>query len=203
MLFGLILRAYAPFRRFGGVYKGDGRGATTSSSVTSRVKTWVTFDPVTGGVGKPSEKSDTSHFAVGPSWTAVGIPIGRVSAVKVGRNAVYFQLHSSGSNPLFPGAPPIDMHVAITASLDANRLNVAATLTGDAFPNAEVILMDEVGNRQMLFTFETTGGADTGPLRLMGDSKKPMNAISKAFSLDAEGHFEGSEPMCSSGVEVR
>ena len=121
----------------------------------------------------------------------------------MGENAVYFQLHSSGSNPLFPGAPPIDMHVAMTASVTSNRLDIGAQLIGDGFPNAELILQDAVGNRQMLFTFETTGWADTGPMRLMGDAKHPMNAISKTFALDADGHFAGSEPMCSSGVEVR
>ena len=124
MLFGLILRAYAPFKQFGGVYKGDARGPTTSPNVTSRVKTWITFDPLAGRVGSPSAKSDASHFAMGPSWTAVGVPVPRVSSIKIGKHAVYFQLHSSGSNPLFPGAPPIDMHVAITASVSGITLAV-------------------------------------------------------------------------------
>jgi hypothetical protein len=202
MLFGLILRAYAPFAQFGGVYKGDARGPTTSPSVTSRVKTWVTFEPTTGKVGAPSGKSDASHFAVGPSWTAVGIPVSRVSAIRSGKNAVYFQLHSSGNNPLFPGSPPIDMHVAITASVADKRLDVAASLTGDGFPNAELIVQDSAGNRQMLLTFETTGGAHTGPARLMGDSKKQMNAISKSFPLNDAGLFSGAPMMCGS-VEVQ
>jgi len=203
-MFGLILRAYAPFKRFGGAFKGDARGPTTSPNATSRVKTWITFDPVVGVVGKPNAKSDASHLIIGPpSWTAVGLPVPRVSAIKIGKNAVYFQLHSSGNNPLFPGSPPIDMHVAITASVSGKRLDIAASLTGDGFPNAEVIVQDAAGNRQMLLTFETTGAADTGPARLFGDRKKAMNAISKSFALDDSGLLAGSSNVCSSGPEVQ
>ena len=203
MLFGLILRSYAPFHRFGGVYKGDDRGPTTAPKVTSRVKTWVTFDPVTGSVGKPSAKSDASHFAIGPSWTATGIPIGRLSGVRSWKNGVYFQLHASGSNPLFPGAPPIDVHVGITASIVPGRLDISASLTGDGFPNAELMLQDVAGNRRMIFTFETTGGPDTGPLRLMGDFRRAMNALSTYFEIDDAGHFVGETLMCSSVLEVQ
>jgi hypothetical protein len=95
------------------------------------------------------------------------------------------------------------MHVAITASVNGTRLDVAASLTGDGFPNAELILQDAAGNRQMLFTFETTGAAHTGPMRLMGDPKKPMNSISKSFPLDDSGLFAGAPPICGSSLEVQ
>jgi hypothetical protein len=55
----------------------------------------------------------------------------------------------------------------------------------------------------MLFTFETTGAAHTGPLRLTGDLKKQMNAISKSFLLDDAGLFAGSPPLCGSSLEVQ
>jgi hypothetical protein len=94
------------------------------------------------------------------------------------------------------------MHEAITASASDKRLDVAASLTGDGFPNAELIVQDSAGSRQMLFTFETTGGAHTGHTRLFGDSKKQMNAISKAFPLNDAGLFAGTPMMCGS-IEVQ
>ena len=131
------------------------------------------------------------------------MPVGRVSGIRSWKNGVYFQLHASGSNPLFPGAPPIDVHVGITASIVPARLDLSASLSGDGFPNAELMIQDVTGTRRMVFTFETSGGPDTGPLRLMGDSRRPMNAISTSFEIDDAGHFVGETLMCGSGIEVQ
>lgn len=189
MKFGLVMRAYAPFEWFGLVYHGDGRGPTTSSNVTSRVKAWVVFDPVAGAVGYPSAKSDESSFAAILPFTATGVPHANLTAVKRGKNSIYFKLHAFGSNPLMPGAPDIDMQVAITAKLDSARLDIHAELSGDQFPNVEVMLQDEVRERRMLATYETSGSAHLGPGRLMGNSARPMNSICKTFPLDPAGHF--------------
>ena len=87
MKFGLIMRAYAPFKVFGGPFHGDNRGPTTSNSVTSRVKSWVDFDPVAGAVGSPHAKSDKSSVIVIPHH-APGHPMTRVSVVKRGERSL-------------------------------------------------------------------------------------------------------------------
>lgn len=189
MKFGLVLRAYAPFEWFGLLYHGDGRGPTTSSNVTSRVKAWVVFDPVSGAVGYPSAKSDESSFAAILPFTATGVPHANLSSVTKGKNSIYFKLHAFGSNPLMPGAPDIDMRVAMTAHVDGARLDIHAELGGDRFPNVEAMLQDEAYERRMLATFETSGSAHLGPGRLMGNSARPMNAICKAFPLNSAGRF--------------
>ncbi|MDB4987972.1 MAG: hypothetical protein JWN04_3150 [Myxococcaceae bacterium] len=192
MNFGLILRAYAPFKRFGGFYRGDNRGPTASSAVTSRVKAWVWFDPIAGTIGSPESKSDESHFAGMFSfikYNTAGIPNSRISAVKVGSNSIFFRLSASGSNPLFPGAPGIDMQVSMTANVCNQRLIISADLTGDSFPNVEIILSDEGGEQQLLCTYETDGGADTGPLRLFARGKNSMSGLSWSYSLTDAGRF--------------
>jgi hypothetical protein len=134
------IRPVEPFKRFGVAFRGDDRGPSTSALASSRVKSWVDFDPVTGYVGKPGAKSDPSHFAGLLGFidhTATGMPNTRISSVKTGPNSIFFRLHSAGSNPLFIMAPPIDMQVAMTANVDANRLNISASLSGDSFPNVE------------------------------------------------------------------
>ncbi len=203
MLYALVLRSYAPFHRFGGIYRGDGRGPTTSPHATSRVKSWIVFDPSTGHVGLPNARSDASHFAFGPSWTATGMPVPRLSGVRRSAGWVSFQLHAAGSNPLFPGAPAIDVHVTVSASVTPRKLNMRASLTGDSFPNAEVMVQDYAGNRQMVLQFETTGSADAGPLRLMGDRRADMGGVSVSFDIDDQGLFPGSDSVCTTGTELR
>ncbi|MDB4990129.1 MAG: hypothetical protein JWN04_5307 [Myxococcaceae bacterium] len=79
------------------------------------------------------------------------------------------------------------MRVSTTAAIGSGRLNVNGVLTGDIFPNAEVMLQDEGGSRQMLFTAETSGGRHVGPLRPIDDKKKPMNAICRSSTLNDQG----------------
>lgn len=190
MKFGLIMRAYAPFKVFGGIFHGDNRGPTTSDKVTSRLKAWVDFDPVAGTIGSAHAKSDMSSTVVVP-YRGTGVPMTRVSVATVGKQTIYLKLHASGANPLVPGSSNIDMVLGITANVTSNSLNVQADLGGDQFPNVEVMLQDEGGNRRMLFTYETDAGAHSGPFaRLPGSAPLPMNGISARFALTPEGRFQ-------------
>lgn len=189
MKFGLVLRAYAPFAWFGLAFHGDDRGPTTSPGVTSRVKAWIVFDPVTGEIGYPSAKSDESSYVAILPFTSTAVPHAKLSAVKKGKNSLYFKLHAFGANPLLPASPNIDMHLSMTANVDGVRLNIHAELAGDQFPNVEIMLQDEASQRRMLATYETSGSAHLGPGRLMGNHSLAMNAICKSFPLDAAGRF--------------
>jgi hypothetical protein len=88
-----------------------------------------------------------------------------------------------------PGAPDIDMHIDLKVTYVKGRLDVLVDITGDKFPNLEAILVDETGKRRDLLSFETDGGAHTGPGRLFSDKREPMNALCPSFDLDAAGHF--------------
>lgn len=190
MKFGLIARSYAPFQVFGGVFHGDGRGPSTRSDVTSRMKAWVVFDPISGSIEEPQARSDRSRWILGPQ-SAIGSPSVRVTLSQHGRGHLHFRLHVRGCNPMTPrGTPDIDLWLTLTASVRASLLNVHAILLGDQFPNAEVMLQDERGRRQMLMSFTTSAGKHTGPLTMLpGANKRAMNAICRAFALDASGRF--------------
>jgi hypothetical protein len=190
MKFGLVARAYAPFKVFGGFFHGDNRGPTTRPDVTSRVKTWVVFDPMAGKVYDAKALSDRSSWTLGDR-TAVGLPGARVDAVSSGKGFMHFHLHAWGANPMTPkGTPNIDMRVIMTVSLSQGHLNVEAVLSGDQFPNVETMLQDESGQRRMIATYETDAGKHTGPFtRLPGTNARTMNAICKSFRVDRRGLF--------------
>lgn len=190
MKFGLIVRSYAPFDTFGGGFHGDNRGPTTASNVTSRVKAWVTFDPMTGKVDKPEAKSDESRHP----WfqPKVGVPTARVDSTRLGPGWIHFRLSFAGANPITPRSvsPTIDTSVALTAAIGKGHLNINAELKGDQFPSSEVILEDHNGGRRMLQSHETDGGRDTGPFaRLWGDRQGAMSAICASFPISEDGIF--------------
>lgn len=191
MKFALIVRAYAPFESFGvPPFHGDARGPSTSPNVGSRLKAWVVFDPTNGKLETPGAKCDESHLLVWPNSRETEIPKVRVDGVQLGSNWMHFRLTTSGANPVIKKSPDIDLRAAMTVSVGKGHLNINAELTGDTFPNSEVIVQDEKGKRRMIQSYETTGGRRTGPIvRLPGENYRPMSAICTAFPVDAAGHF--------------
>lgn len=122
--------------------------------------------------------------------SATGTPVARVDHVQLGKNWLHFRLHTAGSNPTLPGTPDIDMHMAATFSIGSGHLNLTGELTGDQFPNYEVMLQDEGGNRRMVMEYETGHNRWTGPeFNLWTDKKKPMNGLCKSFAINARGRF--------------
>jgi hypothetical protein len=191
MDYQLIMRSYAPFKSFGVPdFHGDGRGPTTSAKATARVAAWITFDPTKGTVGKPQGKSDETIMLTLP-LRATAIPEVRVDSVQLGKGWMHFRLNASAANPVFKrAAPNIDLHLSFTVSLTKQHLNVNADLTGDAFPNAEVMVQDPAGTRRMIYTFETSGGRRTGPFtHLAGDRQAKMNAICVSLPVNESGAF--------------
>lgn len=191
MPYQLIVRSYAPFRAFGiPDFHGDGRGPTTSREVTSRLAAWATFDPAKGTVGKPEGKSDETVL-LSLDIHATAVPEVRVDSVQLGKGWMHFRLNAAAANPVFKGAAPnIDLHLSFTVSLTPQHLNVNADLTGDAFPNAEVMVEDAASTRRMIYTFATSGGQQTGPFtHLPGDRRARMNAICISLPVNDKGAF--------------
>lgn len=193
MKFGLIVRAYAPFPVFGlPPHEGDNRNATTSSDATSRVKAWVAFDMDTGKVELSHSKSDKSTMMLGlVDVSRTGTPIARVDHVKLGKGWLHFRLRAGGNVPTLKWvSPEINMHMAATFTVGSGQLNLTGELTGDQFPNFEVMLQDEKGTRRMVMTYNTSHNRWTGPeVNLWTDKKQPMNGICKSFAIDSSGRF--------------
>lgn len=187
--FTLNVRSYAPFVSFGGGFEGDNRGPTTSSTVTSRIATRVAFNPQSGEIGKPASASSGTVF-LPLNTRAMAEPASSLTKASRLPNGFVIMMDISGSNPLVPGAPDIDLHVYLRVTLSPGRLNSSLSLRGDQFPNAEMFYTDGFGRSRMLLTFETAGGRHTGPaVYLPGDGWKPMNSLCITHAIDAQGRF--------------
>ena len=153
-------------------------------------KAWVVFDPIAGTVASPDAKCDETTL-LGVNYSETELPKVRVDFVQLGKSWMHFRLNAAGANPIFkPASPDIDVHAAITASVADRRLDLTGELTGDRFPNFEVILQDEVKTRRMVMSYETSGNRWTGPeTDLWRDRKRHMNANCKSFAIDDHGHF--------------
>ena len=91
----------------------------------------------------------------------------------------------SGANPLVPGAPDIDVKVDLKVQTKYFQSLYTGQMYGDAFPNAEMFLLDSKGTATMIHTFTTSGGRNTGPFDLLpGDNSRPMGSFSKLIGND-------------------
>jgi hypothetical protein len=188
--FVLHVRSYAPFDRFGVVFHGDGanRKPSTAACLTARIHAHVPFDPVSGVVGKADASSSPSRFI----WSDQGkraSPKAKASGVKLSQG-VFVQLDAWGSVPYISAAPDIDVRVRMEIGYDGGRLNLAASLSGDQFPNCEVFLEDHRGTRRMVHSFATWDGPESGPAKnLMGNRQRDMGGVCRSFSVDGNGAF--------------
>jgi hypothetical protein len=149
----------------------------------------VLFNPVGRWVREAGAFSDPSQIA-GLPWKRRAVPDLRVTDVRLQRG-IHFQLDIYGANPLGPpGTPGIDVRVRFEAARATGRLNINANLTGDAFPNTEVILEDRAGRRRMLQSFVTSRGSFMGPMTLLwGNKQRPMNGLCASIAVDEQGRF--------------
>jgi RHS repeat-associated protein len=178
----LFIRSFAPFERFGGGFEGDNRGFTTDLGVMSRISVRIPIDLSTLELlgdpkGQSSRSSCLSDFCRALVSTATGQPI-REQTVATGRPTVgvsnlkggALAIDVAGANPLLPSA---DIDLRLT--LQRNNNGLTLSLTGDAFPNAEVFFIDQSGHVRMFLEFSTSGSAGFGPyLYLPGNSQRDM-----------------------------
>jgi hypothetical protein len=186
--FKLHLRSYAPFKTFGMGFEGDNRRATTAGCVSSRISVVVAFDPCAGSAGLyPPRSSPTTFLPIGLTKTET--PVARLGVVKLARG-IFIQVDAAGANPVVPGAPSIDVHLRFEAAVSGGRLNISASLRGDAFPSAEVFLEDRASRRRMLQRFETAGGRHTGPLTMLwGNTQRFMHGICDSIAVNESLQF--------------
>src|SRR5260221_5872502 len=200
--FVLETRCFAPFEEFGGGFAGDNRGFSLAPDASARIHSKVTLQPDSASYPDPDVWSDKTK--------ASGVPLlkGREAyspsqmdppkVVPIPNGAEY-QLHTSGANPLAPGAPDIDLHTKISVTHPLPRVvNIEVELQGDQFPAFEAVLRDRSGKGIFLGGFMPTssGGVWT---KLFGDTQRPMGKVTLQVTLDANNNFDRTLSIKFSG----
>ncbi len=85
----------------------------------------------------------------------------------------------AGANPLVPFiAPDIVTKLDITGQLNSAQACYSGKLVGNAFPNAEVFIVNSQQQAKMLLTFNTGSGPNVGPLTLYDpNTNQNMNSF--------------------------
>ena len=177
----LYIRAFAPWKVFGLHYAGDNRSFTTAlqqqrcngTFPTSRVLGLVQFLPSSGGILSQDACSDIS-LNVKSGATARGTP-----TITATSNAGKMQVEIEGANPLVPLAPDIDVNLNVSIQVNGGQVCYNGKLSGTAFPDVEVFVVNRENQATMLDTYATSGGPTTGPLRLLSPGIIPMGSFSK------------------------
>jgi hypothetical protein len=200
--FSVTVRRFAPFESFGGKFEGDARsrhipassegtgGFTTDASATARTAMTVRVEGE--AIANPTGHADLSRNP----WLGEGRAVVHTSSTSSAASARDGQINaqSAGANPLIPAlySPVLDTALDLTYQLQPHALEVAGSVTGDAFPNAELFLSDREQTSVMLGTFQTTQGALEGPSRLGLRGTAELIQFHAEIPLDPSGNFAGS-----------
>lgn len=87
-------------------------------------------------------------------------------------------LELNEADPLVPGAPDIDDYLSITDESTTAQVCYSGTLSGDAFPNTEVFVVNSKGQATTLLNFATTHDRNDGPWTLLSPTIVPMGTFS-------------------------
>jgi hypothetical protein len=119
--------------------------------------------------------SDPSHHPL--LGAATGTP--RITATASG---IKMHVQMAGAIPLIPHAPDIDVKLDLAVQATFAQTCYRGNLYGDAFPNAEVFVVDPGDHATMLQTFTTSGEPKTGPSEyLPGDNNRMMGPWFEKF----------------------
>jgi len=182
----VYMRSFAPWPWFGpevvpdrrylcsaDCFAGDNRSFTTAtySGTTSRITGIVKFVvPGMVVIGRYAY-SDPSYDKFGR--TATGIP-----TISTTSNGTSLHMEFAGSNPLVPGAPDINTKLDMSGQTKSGQVCLSGHLYGDAFPNAEVFIVNSQEQPTMLLTFATPYDRNLeGPARLFGNNNRDMGSF--------------------------
>jgi hypothetical protein len=183
----VLFRRYAPFATFGGGFNGDNRTSPSVKTIaTARTTGRIDFDRSSASI---TGYSSGSHHTSGMS--AMGSVYAKISIQTTQANSISMWAHTAGSNPLVPMvSPDIDTFLKLTFNFFKNKLIVQGTVSGDDFPNAEVIVYDAAWTAALVFDYRTGGGQQTGPSRLFGShADQKLGFIHASIPMDASGRF--------------
>jgi hypothetical protein len=203
----LWMRCYAPFKTFGGGYRGDNRQESTDTRDSARITYVLTFSYATMAAVTKVARCDKSHGeGIFPSLMAYTRPLGvqvthdgvqaqagateRTTLQPMGRPGQGFALavQVAAGNPLVGVAADIDVQLSMRANkIPDGGLWLSGNLTGDAFPNCEVFLRDAAGYSVLLHVFRTSGD-EMGPYKyLPGQNFRPMGTFARALRMNPIG----------------
>lgn len=184
----------------GGLFRGDGRGASFSG--TSRVRSSFTVDPSARSVSQPITRSDPTVFyglrnptpggVSLPPAVKTGSPEGTNDNISFSGDKASFDFSHSGKDPLTPGfaTPALDVHASLSFNEDMKNgvLTITGSFTGDKFPSTEAFVTDQSGKTKLFLGAQMENG---GIGDLYGDNKKPLFNVNMQVKFDGKGNFTG------------
>lgn len=181
-------------RAGGGFYRGDNRGFTTRSNVTSRVSHTVTVDTQTKGFSTSTVSSPTKFYPAGPlsdkGIERTSAPEVKDVSVSSENKSINVSSEYSAADPLALGAAPdIDFKnsYSITPDYENGSVTVTGATTGDQYPAAESFVSDEAGNR----VFVGVAPAEGSIMASYGTGDKNLINNTVRIATDANGNFTG------------
>ncbi|MBK8484761.1 MAG: hypothetical protein IPL31_10575 [Saprospiraceae bacterium] len=178
----------------GGLFYGDGRGASFSG--TSRVRSSFIVDPSAKSVTQPLTQSDpTIFFGIPgqlPPIVDKGTPTGSNDNISFAGNTASFDYSHSGKDPITPGfvTPALDVHAGLSFNEDLKNgvLTVTGAFTGDKFPSTEAFITDQSGKNKLFLGAQMEKG---GVMDLYGDNKEKLFNVNMQIKFDDKGNFTG------------
>jgi len=181
----------------GGLFRGDGRGASFSG--TSRVYSSFTVDPSAGTLSGRSTNSDPTVFYGTPAapWPLIPgstkTPEPEMSAdiTGSGANSLSMSFSHEAKDPITPGfaTPDLDLNGSLNFSenLESGVLSISGAFTGDNFPSAEAFISDQSGNNLFLGASMETGGVHS----LFGENNNSKFNVNMQVQFNSDGNFTG------------
>lgn len=198
------VRSFISTPTTGGLFRGDGRGPSTSANPiisSSRVRSTFTVDPTKGTITKPDAKSDpTVFYGAGmpgmpgylPPKVDVGKPTASITNQKISKDDISLDFSHSGKDPITPQAvtPALDVHASLNFKEDDKKgtLTISGSFTGDQFPSTEAFITDQSGKTQLFLGAQKEDG---GVMDLYGDNKESLFSVNIVVTFDAKGNFTG------------
>jgi hypothetical protein len=99
----------------------------------------------------------------------------RISATSKGDGTLHMEF--AGANPLVHPSPDIDTKLDMSGQVHGEQACYSGHLYGDAFPNAEVFVINSHQQATMLLTFTTSYDRNFGPARLIGNNDRNMGSF--------------------------
>lgn len=182
----------------GGLFRGDGRGASTASYpiATSRVRSAFTVDPAQGTITNASTVSDFTLFrGIGqvPPIAGTATPSGSVDITSSESGSLSLGFSHAGKDPLTPGLFTPDLNVqgglTLTEDLKNGVLSIEGSFTGTSFPSTEAFIVDQSGNVKVFFGASKEQG---GLLNMVGNGEgNSLFKVNMQIRFDDKGNFTG------------
>ena len=196
-------RSFAPFKTFGGPYKGDGKNRKFGlhSKASSRISGSVGIDASSSGIRSSlfnmSVQGSESHNVItgNKTYSEAALEVNLSSSTsKKGRRSAGLDFHLKGNNDLVTGSPNINTKgdIGIThkdLGEEGSIISFSGKIFGDNFPANETFITDQNG----VGIFLGVSGAEGNPFfSLFGDNNdRDMSSFSISVSFDQNGNATG------------